>query len=91
MGLPTPRCKHGQHMQLNAAPLNTPPPPAWLRLRPLPTIAGVAALGLGLRRQTRARPRVDDLRLADHKAVLHQLADVLPCGWVAQAQRAGRW
>jgi hypothetical protein len=44
-----------------------------------PTVARVAALGLGLGGQARARPRVDVLRLPDHQAVLDQLADVLPC------------
>lgn len=43
------------------------------------TVARVAALGLGLSRQPRASAGVDDLRLADHQAVLDQLPNVLPC------------
>lgn len=49
------------------------------------TIARVAALGLGLRHLTRTEARVDDARLADDKAVLDELADVLACSSIACA------
>lgn len=43
------------------------------------TVAGVAALGLGQLCLPSAAARVDLGRLLDDEAVLHQLADVLPC------------
>lgn len=65
----------------HSLPNHTHPSAAYaVSLPPLPlTVASVAALGLGLRCLARPVARVDDLRLADHKAILDELPDVLPC------------
>lgn len=49
------------------------------RLLSLLTIAGVATLGLCLCLTPCPGARVDGCGLADHKAILDQLPDVLPC------------
>lgn len=72
--------------------INNPGSSCCLKFCDLPTasaltIAGVAALALGLGISTSAGARVNDGGLANNKAILDQLADVLPCNW--NTQKAG--
>ena len=48
------------------------------------TVAGVAALGLGLSAAVHAEARVHDVGLADNVAVLDKLADALACAVAKQ-------